>query len=90
MWTAGYPAEFQAPAPGGSVLEKLAAATGGKINPAPADVFRPSARPVRTRRDLAPWCLLLAALLWPVDVWARRRQWQMSGENSLPPFSHAR
>jgi uncharacterized membrane protein len=90
MWTPGYPAEFQAPVPGGSGLEKLAAATGGRVNPAPTDVFRPSARPVRTRRDLAPWCLLVAALLWPIDVWARRRQWQMSGENSLPPFSHAR
>lgn len=90
MWTADYPAEFRASAPASSILEEMAAATGGKVNPQPEDVFRPCAVPARTRRDLAPWCLLLAALLWPVDVWARRRQWQMSGENSLPPFSHAR
>jgi Ca-activated chloride channel family protein len=90
IWTADYPAEFQAAPPGGPALEKLAATTGGQVNPDPGDVFRPAARPVHTRRDLAPWCLLAAALLWPLDVWARRRQWQMKGENSLPPFSHAR
>jgi Ca-activated chloride channel family protein len=90
LWTADYPAEFQAGVPGGPLLENLSAATGGKFNPAPEEVHRPASHAVRTRKDLAPWCLLLAALLWPVDVWARRRQWQMRGENSLPPFSHAR
>jgi Ca-activated chloride channel family protein len=75
IWTADYPAEFLAAASGGTVLEELAATTGGKVNPRPEEVFRPSLVPARTRRDLAPWCLLLAALLWPVDVWARRRQW---------------
>jgi Ca-activated chloride channel family protein len=89
-WTADYPAEFQTPHDGQPVLEKLAALTGGKINPTPAEFFRPSSKPARTLRDLAPWCLLLAALLWPLDVWARRRPWQISGEKSLPPFSHAR
>jgi len=89
-WTADYRAEFQTPRDGRPVLEQIAAITGGKVNPAPSEIFRPSARPARTRRDMAPWCLLLAALLWPVDVWTRRRQWQMSGEKSLPPFSHAR
>lgn len=89
-WTADYPAEFQAPRDGPPVLEKIAAMTGGKVDPTPSEVFRPSQRPARTRQDLAPWCLLLAAFLWPMDVWARRRQWQMSGEKSLPPFSHAR
>lgn len=90
LWTADYPAEFQAAGPGEPFLEKLAAATGGKLNPTPGEVFRAAVHPVRTRKDLAPWCLLLAAMLWPIDVWARRRQWQMRGENSLPPFSHAR
>jgi Ca-activated chloride channel family protein len=90
IWTADYPAEFQRRDSGLPLLEKLAATTGGKVNPAPAEVFRPARRPVRTRRDLAPWCLLVAALLWPVDVWARRRTWKMKNENSLRPFSHAR
>ncbi len=89
-WTPDYPAEFQTPRDGRPVLEKFAALTGGKVNPAPSEIFRPAERPARTRQDLAPWCLLLAALLWPLDVWARRRQWQMSGGKSLPPFSHAR
>lgn len=57
-------------------LEKLAQATGGLVDPAPDQVFRPSphARPLRV--DLSGWFLLAAALLWVVDVWLRRRDWQ--------------
>jgi uncharacterized membrane protein len=74
-WSASYPDEFRHRPPDTAALRELVAASGGRWDPAPADAFRPARQPRDTRRDLAPWCLALAALLWPVDVWLRRRRW---------------
>lgn len=89
-WTRDYPAEYR-PADGGApVLEKLSALTGGMSQPEGDAVFRPARTAARTRRELAPFLLALAVLLWPVDVWLRRRDWGVSDRMSLPPFSRAR
>lgn len=46
---------------------------GGAMDPEPEAVFRPSGLAVATTTPLVPWLLLLAILLWPVDIWIRRR-----------------
>ncbi|PTX96850.1 hypothetical protein DB345_06615 [Spartobacteria bacterium LR76] len=56
-------------------LEKLARDGGGIFQPTPEQVFRPAAKAASTRRDLSPWLLAAALLLWPVDIWLRRRDW---------------
>lgn len=89
-WTPTYPAEFLPPPAQGPDWASLSASTDGQIDPPPEALLRPAAHPARTLRDLAPWCLLLATLLWPLDVWLRRRLWKMNGEKSLPSFSPAR
>ncbi len=56
-------------------LEKLARDGGGVFQPTPEQVFRPATRAASTRRDLSPWLLAAALILWPVDIWLRRRDW---------------
>jgi len=89
-WTRDYPAEYRVAGDGEPLLKKLSAVTSGKFQPTAEEIFRPALRPARTRRDLAPFLLALAVLLWPVDVWLRRRDWNSIRGKSLPPFSHAR
>lgn len=87
-WTQDYPLEYQKTEDGVPLLKKLSELSGGRFDVSPEDVFRPAARAVKTRFDLAPFLLGLALVLWPVDIWVRRRQW--GGEKSLPPFSPAK
>lgn len=89
-WTRSYPAEYQISTDGAPMLQKIADAASGIYQPEPAEVFRSALRAARTRRELAPFLLGLIVLLWPVDVWLRRRDWAAAHEKSLPPFSHAR
>lgn len=89
-WTRDYPAEYRITGEGAAVLQKLSALTSGKFQARPEDVFRPALRAAKTRRDLAPFLLALALILWPLDIWLRRRDWKRIRENALPPFSPAR
>ena len=89
-WTRDYPAEYRMTGEGASVMQKLSALTSGKFHPQPEEVFRPAVRAAKTRRDLAPFLLGLALILWPLDIWLRRRDWKRTSENALPPFSRAR
>ena len=73
-WTRDYPAEFRITGDGTPLLEKISALTSGRFQPRPEDVFRPALQGVKMRQDLAPFFLILALLLWPVDIWLRRRQ----------------
>ncbi|MGC1479373.1 MAG: glutamine amidotransferase [Chthoniobacterales bacterium] len=57
----------------GPDLERLAAAGNGELDPPVTDVFRPTGSVVRSVSELAPWFLVGAILLVPVDVWVRRR-----------------
>jgi uncharacterized membrane protein len=69
-----YSPEYRPGADGPALLERLAAVTGGRATAldevrAP---FDPVPRPVRTTTDLWPLLLLLAILLFPLDVGLRR------------------
>lgn len=53
-------------------IESLASRTGGRIDPAPADAFRPAAMPGKSVRPLRTPLLLLAAALVLAEVAMRR------------------
>ncbi len=67
-----YSAEYKLLAPGASVLPELARATGGREIADPVAAFDPFAQPAAHRRPVWPALLLVAALLFPLDVAARR------------------
>jgi uncharacterized membrane protein len=70
--TIGYPEEFSLRPPDEDKLRKLAEGTGGKINPAPGDILKGDERQAEVERELWPWLLLLALLVFVGDVAARR------------------
>ncbi|HEY5706468.1 MAG TPA: VWA domain-containing protein [Terrimicrobiaceae bacterium] len=88
-WTPDYPAEFQVMKDGKPLLKELSALTGGKFDVQPDEILRPGLRATATRSQLAPWLLAAALLLWPVDIWLRRREWPLGSGNSLSAFSKA-
>jgi Mg-chelatase subunit ChlD len=77
-----YSPEYRRSGDGTRVLDALARATGGPRNlTEPREAFAPADEPVRRARPLWPTLLLAAALLFPLDVGARRlrltaRDWQ--------------
>ncbi|HEY5770584.1 MAG TPA: VWA domain-containing protein [Terrimicrobium sp.] len=88
-WTPDYPAEFQVMKDGTPLLKELSALTGGKFDVKPEEILRPGRRAATTRRELAPWLLAAALLVWPLDIWLRRREWSLESGNSLSAFSQA-
>jgi uncharacterized membrane protein len=70
--TIGYPDEFSLRPSDEDKLKKLAEGTGGKFNPAPADILKGDERRADVERELWPWLLLLAVLVFVADVAARR------------------
>jgi Ca-activated chloride channel family protein len=70
--TLGYPEEFSLRPPDEQALRALASGTGGKFNPGPADILKGDPRRAAVERELWPWLLLAALLLWVGDVAARR------------------
>jgi Ca-activated chloride channel homolog len=88
-WTRDYPAEFQVMKDGIPLLKQLSALTGGKFDVKPDEILRPGLQPAATRRELAPWLLAAVLLLWPVDIWLRRRDWSSESGNSLSVFPQA-
>ena len=70
--TIGYPDEFSLRPPDEDKLRKLAEGTGGKFNPAPADILKGDERHADVERELWPWLLLLATFVFVADVAARR------------------
>lgn len=70
--TIGYPEEFSLRPPDEEKLRKLAEGTGGKFNPAPGEILSGDDRQAEVERELWPWLLLLAALIFVGDVAARR------------------
>jgi hypothetical protein len=62
-------------------LSAMAADTGGSVRPS-ADAVR-NARPASgtVRHPLAPWCLALALVLWPVDI-GLRRLWRYAAHST--------
>ncbi len=57
---------------GTPVLQELATATGGRIDPDPAALWERPPQPLTVPHPLAPWLLAFAALAWLLDVAIRR------------------
>ncbi|MCP4536200.1 MAG: VWA domain-containing protein [Chloroflexi bacterium] len=67
-----YSPEYKQLGQGDALLNELAGATGGATLKTPVDAFAPTRRPTVRTRPLWPVLLLLAALVFPVDVAIRR------------------
>jgi hypothetical protein len=70
--TVGYPDEFSLRPPDEGKLRALATGTGGKFNPVPDDILKGDSRLADVERELWPWLLLAALLIFMADVAARR------------------
>lgn len=67
-----YPREYLALPPDDALLARVASLTGGRVSPAPAQLFDAQGERITYHRELWPLCLWLAALLLLLDVAARR------------------
>jgi hypothetical protein len=78
-WVAPYPAEFRATGVDGALLAQVAAAGGGRVLADPVEGVQPAQRSAMARWPLWPLLLAVAALLWPLEIAARRL--------ALPPLA---
>jgi uncharacterized membrane protein len=67
-----YPPEYRDLKPNDYLLNQLAQSTGGRVDPAPESIYGGKREAARYPQDMWLLLVLLAALLWPVDVAARR------------------
>ncbi|HYR58169.1 MAG TPA: hypothetical protein VEO95_06050, partial [Chthoniobacteraceae bacterium] len=74
--TRSYPREFLTTDTNEPLLRQLAELGGGKFAPSPDEIFARPQRATMQRRDLAPWLLAAALVLFPLDIWLRRRSWR--------------
>ena len=72
MLVAPTPAEYRLLGTNDQLLAALRSATGGDVVDDAADAWRHDLGTTTAATDLLPWLLLLALLLWPVDVAVRR------------------
>ncbi len=70
--TVGYADELRLLPPGESTLQRIAAASGGKYDPAAADVSEPDTRRAREPQPLWPLLLMTALSVFIADVAFRR------------------
>ena len=70
--TLGYPDEYLLQPPDEAMLRQLAAGTGGKYNPGPAEILNGDPRTAEVQSELWPWLIGLALFLFVADVAARR------------------
>ena len=73
--TRSYPREFLTTETNEPFLRQLATLGGGKFSPTPQELFARPERATMHRRDLSPWLLGAALILFPLDIWLRRRSW---------------
>lgn len=71
-WVAPYPAEYREVGIDSATLNQVASAGGGIVLQDPAGVIRAVPPAAAARWPLAPLLLILAALLWPFEIAARR------------------
>ncbi len=64
-------AEYLPTGGGAALLAQISAATGGTVLSNPSAPGQPAAAPVAAR-ELWPWLILAAALLWPAEIGVRR------------------
>ena len=74
--TRSYPREFLSTETNEPLLRQLAQLGDGKFSPTPAEIFTRPQRATMHRRDLAPFLLMAALALFPLDIWLRRRSWR--------------
>ena len=67
-----WPPEFAPAYTGLPTLQELASASGGRLNPSPDEVWSRPATPITSPRLMTSWILIICAVLWVVDVAARR------------------
>jgi Ca-activated chloride channel family protein len=67
-----YPPEYRKIGPDLDLLAGLAKKTGGRLNPAPADLWSPGRNEVEYVQVLWPYLILLLLLLLPLDILIRR------------------
>jgi uncharacterized membrane protein/Mg-chelatase subunit ChlD len=66
------PAEYRVLGPNEALMAAIRAATGGSAVEDPASVWTHDLATTASFTDLWPWLLLLALLLWPLDIALRR------------------
>ncbi|GAB4544272.1 MAG: VWA domain-containing protein [Anaerolineales bacterium] len=72
-WALSYSPEYQRIEPNPDLLLRLSEISNGQVaSPNPADVFTHDLQAARASKPVAPWLLLLAAVLLPFDIAARR------------------
>ena len=71
-WVAPYPAEFREVGADRAFLEQVAAAGGGEVLDDARRASRPTDHPTAARWSAWPLLVVLAALLWPLEIATRR------------------
>ncbi len=72
-WVLSYSPEYQRVEPNPDLLLRVAEIANGQVaSPNPADVFKHNLQSARASQPAAPFLILLAALLLPLDIAARR------------------
>ncbi len=72
-WALSYSPEYQRIDPNPDLLLRLSALGNGQVaSPLPADIFSHNLKATRASQPIAPWLLLIAALLLPFDIAVRR------------------
>ncbi len=74
--TRSYPREFLSSETNDDFLRSLAEAAGGKFNPTAEDIYARPAHPSLRKRDLTDYFLMAALVIFPIDIWLRRRTWK--------------
>ncbi len=69
---AAYSPEYKQLGSNDALLKDIAGLTGGQVLTDPAQAFRDDLRNTTHQQELWPWLLLLAILLFPLDIAARR------------------
>lgn len=75
-YTRSYPREFLSTETNEPFLRRLAEIGGGKFAPESGEIFAPPRQKNSRRFDLTKYFLSLALLLFPLDIWLRRRTWE--------------
>ncbi|MGE9290965.1 MAG: hypothetical protein ACQKBT_08250 [Puniceicoccales bacterium] len=71
LYDVGYPDEYRLRPADREGLARLAAETGGRVDPSPEDLQR-NDRPVQVESELWPWLLMAALALFLFDVALKR------------------
>lgn len=90
---AQYSPEYKQLGSNEALLKDIASLTGGRVLSSPAEAFRNDLRNTTHQQELWPWLMLLAILLFPFDIAARRIRFSprdlWRGFRGKPPLSRA-